>query len=216
MEYPANGCLSVSGSRGTGKSTLVGHLLNYRGVRRRIILDPLEDYPKKVECHARSIEAVDNYLDDDFMEVTTPFSVAYTPDDLPEVAAVEHLTNWAFYMRNCVLMVEEAHESLVHPDCPRNVIRMAKRGRHFNVGLWCISQKPKDISPHLRSELNANETWYLRLSEEDDLSLLAKRRGPEFADLVRDLPNFQAVRVVPGVSRWEMWQITPREMYRRY
>ncbi len=203
-----NECLSVSGSRGTGKSTLVHALRIERHVRRVLVMDPLGDYNGKVECYATSAAEVDEYLENR-LTVTDDFSVAYCPDDVCESDAAAYLADMAFHQRNCVLIVEEAHDACRHPDCPPQLIKLAKRGRHFNVGLWTVSQRPSDISPHLRSELNSNESWYLRLSESIDLDVMKERRGKEFAREVGRMPNFCAVQILPGRDGWERYRVYP-------
>jgi hypothetical protein len=201
-------CLSVSGSRGTGKSTLVHALRVERNVRRFLVMDPLGDYKGKVDCYASTSKEVDTYFDDELL-VTDDFSLAYAPDDMSESDAASYLADMAFYLRNCTLIIEEAHDAARHPDCPPNLVKLAKRGRHFNVGLWTVSQRPSDISPHLRSELNSNESWYLRLSEVIDLEVMQQRRGKDFAKEVSMLPNFTAVKLEPGIQGWKRFAISP-------
>lgn len=214
-------CLSVSGSRGTGKSTLVHLLAQERSVRRVLVLDPLGDWkessPDKddgfVEHVAVTTADVARYLDDSYIidNKSDEFSIAMVPETSEEFAAI-YLSGWAKHLRNCTLILEEAHGACAHP-CSEELMQFAKRGRHYNCGLWTVSQRPSDIDPNLRAELNASESWYLRLVEKVDLDVVKSRRGSDFADLVADAPNFTAFRIQPGTRGWDEYHVTPNRLH---
>lgn len=205
-------CLSVAGARGSGKTTAVKALLRDRRARRRLILDPVSDYGAETLVVVRTKDELDTYLyslcDEDVWSQSPlqksarnnpdfEFSVAYTPEADNESEAAAHLAEWAIYLGDCVLLIEEAHDAARHSRVSDELIRCAKRGRHYNVGLWCVSQRPSDIDPSLRAELHSSEAFYLRLVETIDLDVLRKRRGPEFAEQVAALPPLWGYRLDP-------------------
>lgn len=200
--HPLYECLQVAGSRGCGKSTLVKALWRQRMVRRRLVLDPLGDYDAETQFTARNAEELRDYCESltaGPAPATEEFSVRFMPDDgMPEAQAAALLCEWGFYLQDCNVTLEEANDAARHGAVDPVVIRMAKRGRHYNVGLWCVSQRPSDVATSLRAELQAAEAFYLRLVEANDLDVLRERRGREFADTVANLPKFEGRLLVPG------------------
>lgn len=207
LRWPEHGCLSVAGSRGTGKTTAVRALLRERRVRRRLILDPLADYREGIDVErvVSSAEAFDAYIAD--VTPRAEFSVAWIPDQDSEADIAAALADVAWQLGDCVLVLEEAHDACNARTAPDELIRLAKRGRHANVGLWACSQRPSDVHPSIRAELAAHEAFVLRLAEARDLEVLAARRGRDFAAAVARLPNLHAFRVVPSELEPELWRI---------
>lgn len=200
--------LSVSGVTGMGKTSLVRILFNEREERRRIIVDPKNEYAGDVERVVYSKAELDAYLADVKVgDASWPFSVAYVPDDVPEPDAVEHAASWADYLEEVLLVVDEAHDSCSAKTCKPKIITLAKRGRDAGVAVWCCSQRPVDIHPSLRSELLGQEAWYLRLAEKNDLDFVRDRRGADFELKIKKLPELETVRLLPAEEIAENYRI---------
>lgn len=171
---------------------------------RRLILDPLDEYESSAVDHCTSRdeiwEALHSYSPGD------PFSIRYVPEE-PEPDAAGYLAEWAMHLGDCVLMVDEAHEAAHRHLCSPSLLRAVKRGRHWRLSVWIISQRPADIHPSLRAELQGTESWYLRLAEHRDLEVLSARRGRKFAQRVSLLPELHAIRLSPLEQEGELWRI---------
>lgn len=209
---------SISGASKMGKSTLAKALLFARSIYRRILVDPMDEYGASAEVSVYSMEEADDYLSGIIDQPDdSEFSVRYVPeepedesDETAEAASAEvgRLAHWSRSIGNNVFLVDEAHD-YCHGNFDRRIRRHLKKGRHQHAYAWMISQRPSDIHPSIRAELNAHEAWYFRLAESVDLDVLRARRGKEFAERVQDLPPFRCLRVTPGlglsesVEEWE-------------
>jgi hypothetical protein len=210
-------CLSISGARGTGKSSLCRGLISLRQVSRAFIFDPLDEYP--ADATARTEDELAKLAEawtEDTAEIVR--YVPEVPDGIdPEDMAEEEgrqagiLAQWAMSLGNTVLVVDEAHDACGRHSCSPQMLRAVKRGRHWGVFVWTISQRPTDIHPSIRAELNAQEAWYLRLAENRDLDALAARRGKEFAARVATLDQLHALRLDPLEQTPEEWVILFRK-----
>lgn len=221
----AQECLSVSGTRGSGKTTLVRALLLSRNVRRRIIQDPLRDYggyaQERVTTQRQLIEYVETVKNStvEGEAESAPFSVAYTPEDCSEVEAASFCAKTAYSMGNTTLVVEEAHSACNARALSRfwqenqepPIVRYVKRGRHRGCALWTSAQRPVDVDPNLRAELNAEESYYFALSEGSDLDVVRKRRPGEIGRMlesrVASLPDMFGIRLERAEPEGELWEV---------
>jgi hypothetical protein len=214
-----NVCLSVNGRRGTGKSTVVRCLLRDRRVSRRIILDVLGDYEEDVhvECVAHNGREVDAYFADiRKSEVTRPFSLAYRPDDSAEKDAAVALVDLARFYGNCTVVIEEAQGSCPVNSVPDEIIKCAKRGRHWEesaggVGLWTVSQRPSDVDTDIRGETWGEEVWFTKLVLPADIKTIRDFHSEDLALAVRRLPKFVAFQVVEADHVFK-WRIEPETL----
>lgn len=193
------GCASFNGTRGSGKTALANSLIEYRKVNRRLVVTPFAEEWEGDPVRSRSgfhgrCDALSDRVSRE------PFAVVYEPRDESESDAVARAAEWASTIRDCTLIVDEAHDSCSAHDCPRELLTFAKRGRHYNAALWCLAQRPVDLHAGLRAELHANEAWYLRLVEHTDLDSLRARRGQEFADRVARLKMLHALKLMPSME----------------
>lgn len=199
------GHLSISGATGTGKSSLARALLFDRHADRRLLLDPLDEYASSAAILCTTPSEVSAACSD-IEDSTEPFSIRYVPDG-DEAEAAGYLAQWAMTLGDCTLMIDEAHEAAARNACSMHLLRAVKRGRHRGVSVWIISQRPADIHPSLRAELQGTEAWYLRLAEHRDLEILSARRGPGFAERVSLLPELHAIQLLPLEPEGSVWKI---------
>lgn len=205
--YP-NNHKQISGLSGTGKTTLVRILLasEVKDEDGLLIVDVDEDYGDEfVEHRAYDVQNLDAYLAG--LQPGEPFSCSIVPpeDEAPEVTELVTLYAWGMQGprgrlsggRRVIVVVEESHESLVQP-APLHAKRCAKRGRKRNIGFWAVGQRPVDVDVKVRSQMEGNESWYLRHESPADLDIIARAHGRELSDRVKALPNLHAIRLRPG------------------
>lgn len=200
--------LQLAGATEMGKTAAAQALLRDRGIRRRIVFDPQHDYVERenVQVVVSELDQVRGYLED--VHPGDDFSIALQPTSDDDAGQAEALAVIAWEHGDCVLVVEEAEEALSAAARPLEVRRLAKKGRHRNIGVWPSSQRPGDVAPGVRSQLQAHEAFFFRLAGNTDLDMLAGLRGREFADRVADLPQLHALRVVPGSREPELWHVS--------
>lgn len=207
----------ISGASGSGKTSLVRGLFRRRRVTARLIGDMEDEYEGSAEtvCRTREdLHAVLSEIDEGGYE---SYSVRYAPDlpvtdDADLIAQHEaneagYLAQWALRLGECVCLLDEAHNCCGQHTCSGHTLTLAKRGRKRDAFLWAASQGPFDVKTSVRKELRAAEAWYLLLVEENDLEILRRSRGSEFADRVAHLPILHALRVLPHAREPEEWVI---------
>jgi hypothetical protein len=211
--------LQINGASGSGKTSLMRALLARRNVRRLLIFDTEDEYEPQATIHCYSARELYDALSD-----ITPdheFSVRYVPPEAPadrepdevlEQIGKEagHLCQWAMSLGDCVVAIDEAHESAHRKYLDARTLRCVKKGRKRGVFAWVSSQRPADIDISVRSELLSVEAWYLLLVENADLDVLHQRRGREFAQRVASLPPLSAFRLTPHSQEPEEWKISFR------
>lgn len=165
---------------------------------RLLVLDLNDDYEAgvDVELVAATRDEVLDYIED--LEPGSPFSVAYRPDDESPPEAAAFLARLAWSLGDCVLVLDEAHQSCsARVGCPPEVLQVARQGRKRRVSLIVASPRPTHVDPDLRAEAYACEVYLLRLSRADDLRDVTLERGREFSDEVARLQRLHVRRVTP-------------------
>lgn len=212
------------GATEMGKTTAAQALLPQRRIEyddsdwtagaynRRIIYDPQGDYEegKHVQLVVSSFADLKAYTDD--VGPRTPFSVAlrYSPAlDNPKEAALaaDVCCEMGWELGDCVVVVEEGHDALSAKADAFAARRLAKAGRHRNVGLWVSGQRLYDANASVRSELIAHEVFVFRVVLGIDLQELARMKDREFADRVSNLEPLHALRLKPGIRDPELWHV---------
>ena len=85
------------------------------------------------------------------------------------------------------LILEEAYDLIKHPDfkkTKRRIIQIARHGRHEGIDIALISQRPTDIEPDVRSQLNGVITFNQMLKSDVDK---LKEHGAPDPDKIFDL-----------------------------
>lgn len=200
--------LQFAGATEMGKTAAAQVLLCDRRIRRRLVLDGQHDYQEgeHVQVVVSDLQQLEDYLAD--VGPGDEFSVAMQPTSDDEAGLAEAMADLAWELGDCTLVVEEADVSLHASNKPVIARRIARRGRHRNVGLWPSSQRPGDVAPNIRSQLQAHEAFYFRLGGNTDFDILASERGRAFAERVADLPALHALRVKPPTREPELWHVS--------
>jgi DNA helicase HerA-like ATPase len=179
---------AIYGGTGSGKSYATKRALSRSA--RFIVFDPQHEYGpvcggEVVSSPPELIRAMnDNYRH---------FKIAYQPegdrimsDELDIVSKV--CWDWSEYLPGLTLVIEEANLGYPPEQLPadkRGVQRLILQGRHREVKLVAITQRPKLIHPNLRGE--AQRMVVFRLQNYSDLQVLKEMVGPDYINEISNL-----------------------------
>lgn len=201
-------CMSVQGAKRSGKSSTLRALIVSRNLQRRIFFDPKRDFAKYAELTVYSVKEMEKYLSD--VENDWPFSVAYFPTDIERPDALAACCREAERLEDTVVIADELHTATKAHEVRKEVITFVRECGHSNCGFWGASQQPHDISLDIRSQLNADEAYYMRLIEKNDTDILRDRRGKDLARIVARLPALHGFRLIPDREEPEFFRVDPR------
>lgn len=180
---------AVVGMHQYGKTTLALKLLADRP--RLLVLDP-----KRTKA-LRSVPGESSWgaLRQRLATEDGPWRVALRSqseaDYAEALAAVERL-------RYATLLVDEALWFMDDPEAGRRLVHVARTNAHFGGGigvpLWLTAQRPMDVPPDIRSQVDCWISFYQ--DEPADLDYLRKKCGRRFAETLPTLPKY-AWRVWP-------------------
>ena len=111
--------------------------------------------------------------------------------------------------RHTALLVDEALSFTTDPETLDALVKCARSNAHFGNGLGVplvlTAQRPGDLPPDVRSQVTR---WYsFRQEEPRDLTYLAERCSPSFAEEVAGLPPHE-YRVFPPLAASESRRAT--------
>lgn len=126
MEIKSTDITTVSGMRGSGKSSWVKYAINHFGKNFLIydINDEYQEYPRN----------------------------RYVPktDDIEEF---DRLCKLVWDTGNIMLVVEEAHQYLKNKaNLPRNAMLVIRRGRHRNIGVVAVTTRIANLNTEVVSQ----------------------------------------------------------------
>ena len=172
----------VLGKTGTGKSTYMMH--HVAAERRVLILDPLGEYP------GTEYEDVLDMLDDC---VDRERFLARTES----VLDLDDLARIAFALKNVSLVVDEAQRSMPQSgrDLPPAVEDIIYRGRHANVSLYLVAQRPTTI--HIAPRSQWSRIISFNQSEVSDISWIESTSGYSL-DRIRSLGIGEYIEITPS------------------
>lgn len=180
----------ITGQRGSGKSTYGKHKL--KEYSRIIIFDTLGEYSKfGVVCETLKelAEFWDSKKDGNFKIVYQPLNPF---DDFPI------LCDLVFSCGDMCFYVEEIDTFLASNTQGLDVefLNLVQRGRHKNVELIGITQRPYSIPPILRSQ--AKIFVCFKQTESRDIDYLKNIFGQE-AEKIRNLETFEYLKYEEGI-----------------
>jgi hypothetical protein len=186
--------LAVIGSPGTGKTELLKARM--RGVHRRIILDPYNAIPAKIQV--RSVAEAEKAI---AATEGDAFDVRICIEGYPEENPCERLAKIALE-EHAILIVDEAHEwlstqklasSIENGGAP-SVLKLVRQGRHHEAALWVATQRPGAVS----RDLTGGERYIFRLEDARDLNFVRETLGPQSVPRVKSLKDHHALHVLRG------------------
>ena len=93
-----------------------------------------------------------------------------------------------------LFLIEEIHEYIPESglgDAGQMLIKIAKRGRKHGLGLCGISQRPADVKKDFITQCDWH-VWH-RLTWENDTKVVRRVLGSEYAEMVKDLDDGEAI-----------------------
>ncbi|MEQ8585932.1 MAG: DUF87 domain-containing protein [Thalassobaculaceae bacterium] len=185
---------TVYGSTGSGKSTFTKRAL--QGARRVIVFDTQDEYEAQgfVRCTSMA-EVFEGAMADDWRG----YRIAYAPDgEADMVAELHHLARGLRASQKAAggmpatLVIEEANRGYPNQQMPadrRGVQALVLQGRHENINILAVSQRPSNVNPDLRG--NADRMVVFRLPSKLDRQRLADEVGHEYINDFRRLKDHE-------------------------
>lgn len=154
------------GVTGSGKSTKARELLN--SFQRAFVVLPGED--PAFEDYGRQAETLPQIA---AWSGASSFRIRYVSE---HPLAFEWICRLAWERQNCVVMVDEIHNFVpnIHGGIPPWFKKIVLRGRHRNVSIIGISQRPANVHNDFLSEAAAQQLFVFRLAFPTDLDALKK------------------------------------------
>ena len=172
----------VLGKTGTGKSTYMMH--HVAAEPRTLILDPLGEYPG-VE-YEDVLDMLDDCAGQERFRARTESVL-----DLDDLARI------AFALKNVSLVVDEAQRSMPQSgrDLPPAVEDIIYRGRHANVSLYLVAQRPTTV--HIAPRSQWTRIISFNQSEVSDVSWIESTSGYSL-DRIRTLSVGEYIEITPS------------------
>jgi len=114
-------------------------------------------------------------------------SLVIIPGVDPSVA--ESCFQYVFACGNMVLLVDEVDLWLSHTRPSETLLSIIRYGRHRQIDLCAISQRPANVVRDLTAQ--ADFIVMFQSTENRDVEYLAARIGRDSAEMVRNLPQFK-------------------------
>ena len=168
----------ILGKRGSGKSYLVKKRLEQ--FNRFLVFDTLGEYSNGVIFTDK--EALFNFWRE---RLSGDFRLIYQPLQPDEEFA--EICDLVYACGNMVFVVEEIDRFSDSTHLPIEFANIVQRGRHANITLIAISQRPYRVNRTLSSQVK--EMYTFQQSEPRDIDFLSEFIGQD-VDRVRDLPLY--------------------------
>jgi hypothetical protein len=167
----------IFGRRGSGKSTLLEHLTSK--IERLITIDPMSQHSDGVIF--TDLNELKNYL---VKHGERKFRVIYYPLSEQET---EQLLKFAILLENCSVAIEEIDLYCSASSILPNFNYVLRRGRHHNINVFCVSQRPFGINRIVTSQ--AQVIYSFLQSEPRDVDYLRYIFG-DGAEKVKTLKKY--------------------------
>jgi len=150
----------ILGKSGSGKTTLCKKLIKDK--ERLIVFDTISEYREDKTFEAVYINNIWAFLDYLSRNLNKKFRIVFDPEDPEEIIKLGDgqqidlfdLTCKIIYecLSDVVFAVEEVANFISPAIMPKYFRKLIRYGRHSNISGYFTSQRPADISPHLRAQ----------------------------------------------------------------
>lgn len=194
-------CISIYGRRGSGKSTRAKALIER--ARRVVTFDPMGEYVRDLGFTAcQTVADIRAAMKAD----PRGFRAALVPaGDFPR-----RLHNLAAFLweaqagraSRLTLVVEEANLGLPNTKLPAGLdgmMRLTLQGRHREIAILAISQRPALVSADFRGQVS--EMYIFALPSALDLQVIGREIGREHEAAIRALQPHEYIHVAAGQVR---------------
>lgn len=189
----------IFGKRGSGKSFLAAHLLDQ--YPRYFVYDTLHEYRNGVVFDDRPLLA--RFWRERYR--AERFKIIYRPTQ-PD-AEIENISEWAWLCGNLCYLVEEI-DTFCTSNKPTsvNLANIIQRGRHKNITLIGVTQRPFGIPRILTSQ--AKEINIFRTNEPRDREYLKSLTiGADIDAALDALDQYEFLRWKDGSEKFEICRI---------
>jgi len=181
----------ILGKRGSGKSYLANKLLESE--RRFLVFDTLSEYTNGVVFNAEDKEGLDEFWGQVYR---TSYRLVYRP--LNPDAEIERIADLVYTLGNTTFLVEEIDCYCSPYQISKSFAHIVQRGRHKNITLIGVSQRPYGIHRLLTSQ--AKEIYVFATNEPRDREYLKNLLGQEIEQKLDALQQYQYLHWVDGAK----------------
>ncbi len=185
----------VFGKRGSGKSYLVKKLVQKE--QRLLINDTMSEYSQGVIFEA---EDLDRFLIFWGEHYRRPYRLIYRP--LKPKEEIEQLAELVYAIGNITFVCEEIDLACTPYEISDSLAYVIQRGRHKNITLIGITQRPYGIHRLLTSQ--AKEIYIFSTNEPRDREYLRTLLGQEIEAKLDSLKQYQYVKWQDGKQDLEV------------
>ncbi len=183
----------IFGKRGSGKSYLAQKLIDNES--RLVIFDTLSEY-------------TDGVVFEDYEKFAIfwrriyqhPYRLIYRP--LEPDQEIENIAELVYTIGNCCFVVEEIDCYCTAYQISESFAHVVQRGRHKNITLIGITQRPYGINRLLTSQ--AKEIYVFNTNEPRDREYLRTLLGQEIEAKLDQLDQFEYVKWEDGIDNLEI------------
>ena len=188
----------VIGKRGSGKSYLVKKLIGGETPKERLLVyDPQSEYSEGV-CFDR--DSYGQLLEFWWRVRQTGFRIVYRPID--PAGEIDDIAKLVFALGNMTFVVEEVEAYCNTFNINQNFAAILQRGRHRNIELIGVTQRPFGIHRLLTSQ--AKEVYVFNTNEPRDRQYLRDLLGFEVGAKLDILKQFEYVKWEDGSDKLEI------------
>jgi hypothetical protein len=172
----------VLGQRGTGKSYLADYLISQ--YQRYIIFDTLGEYSNGVVC-----DSLEQFKELFAKVYSGNFKIIYQP--LNPAVDFDYLCDVVYSCGDLVFLVEEIDTFCTPQEISNNFANIIQRGRHKNITLIGVSQRPYGIHRLITSQAKTIYSFIHR--EPRDIDYLKAFIGDE-AEKIKELKQYEFLK----------------------
>lgn len=193
MNIGATDCVTVLGTRGTGKSTLAR---NISGMwPRSIVIDPVSDWTDGEVIY--SFENLAHRLIELKKEDANKFRIIFrfNPDQENKETIFNEILRLAFHFKNLQVVIDEIQLFSTPHFLPNYLKNLLFIGRHNGISLVCITQRPGQLNKSILAQ--SFHVFVGQLHEKNDLRAIS-----DFVNISQEkiinLPKFNFFHFSPG------------------
>jgi len=181
----------IIGKRGCGKSYLARKLIEKEP--RLLIFDTMSEYLDGVVFDAEEIAQFKAFWKHVYRQ---PFRLIYRP--LVPEKEIDEIAELVYLLGNTTFVVEEVDCYCTAYQISDAFAHIIQRGRHKNITLFAITQRPYGIHRLLTSQ--AKELYIFSTNEPRDRDYLKALLGPEIEAKLDALQQYQYIKWTDGGS----------------
>lgn len=185
----------IFGKRGSGKSYLANKLIENES--RLVVFDTMSEYENGVVF---GTEDYDRFLEFWKQLYRKQFRIVYRPI-IPDAEA-EYICDLVYALGNCCFLVEEIDCYCTSCQISDSFAAIVQRGRHKNLTLIGITQRPYGINRLLTSQ--AKEIYVFNTNEPRDREYLRTLLGQEIEPKLDALKQYEYVHWQDGKEGLEI------------